>query len=821
MNQINGYIFLHYTYLKKPSKQLPKFIYYKLSTERNISISNYILDKPYESIDLTDLIGGNPITNNNINRDLDNSTIIFNSDIDNIDEDKLLNLYLNKIVINLKPYKYTYNPNSDNYYTNNPKKDYLPPAIEPVLYYFYEINKLRIMKTFVDDINKPPPTFPSSLHNLIKELIESKGFVADLANMTLYLQKITDELFKNQAEIMLHNAIMQKIVKILNISDEGAAIIFNNTVLNISGETLLSYSDIDFEESDDEVMYVKHSYVFLNEYNKNDGQFKIYPFEYSNTTLLKQLFGLKIDDKIIDLLITNNASVYELDNELNPCISILFKNKHFKSLETLNSLDINYKKFNFKKDPVLQIKNESFNHINKLLNNETKYINIFEQFVNPQYESTINIMSINQNFGFNVMNYVQESFYMCFYLINEYITDNLVNFKDKNVQIDVLNFLSIAHRPFNTEVYLYDLYTDIPDNKNKLIVSNYINNKIKEIENNINKIENNIINNKGSKNTSIINDINKDIVTINKLIATNYNINNNKIDEINKKIRHLIINKVNAPPIRPRRPITNKSKGKIIESYERESDNTCYICHWLKLFENENDLAMSPNLSLIKILLEEQKDIQTNNITNITNITNINIINKFWEQTQLLCNEYFDSPKYTSKNKPLSFINHVLMHLTKHVICFNIEFMLRDLFFKNLKLKTNDFKYITRYINYMLDTVLIKQYSVSNKRGQSFIDILYNELPAKFVQNSVNIFKDYEEKVNFEPQSIKEILNELFNSLLLEEKSELMTILTKNVAEYFDSFVPKLINNWYVVMENTLKFCINQYRLNSINKLLN
>ena len=39
-------------------------------------------------------------------------------------------------------------------------------------------------------------------------------------------------------------------------------------------------------------------------------------------------------------------------------------------------------------------------------------------------------------------------------------------------------------------------------------------NKIKEIENNINKIENNIINNKGSKNTSIINDINKDIVTI-------------------------------------------------------------------------------------------------------------------------------------------------------------------------------------------------------------------------------------------------------------------------------------------------------------------
>jgi len=418
-------------------------------------------------------------------------------------------------------------------------------------------------------------------------------------------------------------------------------------------------------------------------------------------------------------------------------------------------------------------------------------------------------MSINQNFGFNVMNYVKESFYMCFYLINEYITDNLINFKNKTDENEVLNFLNITSSDFKDKLYLYTLYNDIPSSKNKLIVSNYINNKIKEIENNINKIENNIINNKATKNNSIFVDINKDIEIINKLknpLGTKYNINN-KIDEINKKIIPSFINKINTPPKRLSTPVTNTKKDKIIESYDREVDNTCYICHWLRLFENENDLAKSPNLSLIKILVEERKDIQNNNITNI------HITNKFWNQTQILCNEYFDNPKYTSKNKPLSFINRVLIHLTKHIICFNIEFIIRDLFFKNLKLKTNDFNYINRYINYILDTVVIKQ-------NKTFIDILYNELPAKFVQNSVNIFTDYEEKVNFDPQSIKEILNELFNSLILEEKSELMTILTKNVSNYFDSFVPKLINNWYVVMENTLKFSINQYRLNSINKLL-
>lgn len=800
MNDINGYIFLYYNYLKTSPKQLPKqlpkFLYNELTITENIF--NYVLDDDANNIDLTDLLGGASINNNHINNEINKSSITDSTiDIDNIDENMLFNLYLNQIVINLE---------SDNY-TNNPTKDYLPPSIKSVLYEFYEINKLNIMKDLVNKMNTTPPPPSPSLRDLLKNLIELKGFVADTINMTLYLSKIIDELFKNQAEIILHNAIMKKIVKILKLSDEGAADIFNNTVLNISDDTLLSYSNIDFEKSDDEKKYVNNSYIFLNEYNKNKDQFKIYPFEYSNITLLKQFFGLKIDYKIIELLINNNASVYELDNELNPCISILFKNKHFKTLETLNNLDINYKKFNFKKDPVLQIKTESLNHINKVLNNENEYLKIFEQFVNPQYESIINIMSINENFGFNVMNYTQESFYMCFYLINEYITDNLLNFKDKIDKDTILNFLNIKELELN-EVYLYRLYNDIPSNKNKLIVSNYINSKINEIENSINEIENNIINNKTKKNNSIIDNINKNIDIINQLknpLATNYNIND-KIDEINNKIGTRDIKNLYPPTKLSSPSITTTKDKKIIGSYESKVNDTCYICHWLRLFKDETNLSQSPNLSLIRILLKEQSDIQNNNI-------NIDLINKFWYQTQILCNEYFDNPKYTTKNKPLSFINRVLIHLTKHVICFNIEFILRDLFFKNLKLKTNDFKYINRYINYILDTVVIKQ-------DKTFINILYNELPAKFVQNSTNIFTDYEEKVNFEPQSIKEILNELFNSLIIEEKSELMTILTKNVANYFDSFVPKLINNWYVVMENVFKFSINQYRLNSINKLL-
>ena len=106
-------------------------------------------------------------------------------------------------------------------------------------------------------------------------------------------------------------------------------------------------------------------------------------------------------------------------------------------------------------------------------------------------------------------------------------------------------------------------------------------------------------------------------------------------------------------------------------------------------------------------------------------------------------------------NKPLSFINYVLIHLTKNIICFNIEHLIRDLLFKNLKLKTTNYTNIELYIDYILNSITIKP-------GKTFINILYDEIPAKLVQNSVNIFKDYTEKTLFIPESIKEILSNLF-----------------------------------------------------------
>lgn len=810
INKINGFIFLYY-YLKRANDndpiKLPQFIYNKLSENYN---RNYIIQNitnaqnPVTEINLDELpnlVGGGPdIYDTRIKSAIDTTYNITNDF--NIDMPELFNLF---IEMSYKPHNNTYNIPTNN-------RTYLPPSIEPVLYNFFECNKLKIIEQLLD----------SKILIPIKKLISNKGILfnkndTDIDN--LYLAKIVDELFKNQGEIILQDSITKHIMSLLEINDTTKGEfkeMFNNTFLNVSDDTLLSYSKINFNDDNDELddEFLKNKYMFLNEHKKTVEIFKIYPFDYSNLTLLKQYYGLNINNDIIKLLIKNKASLSELDNELNPCVTALFKNKHYLSLEYLtNNLNINLKDFNFNEKIILQIKNESLNHINKLLNNSSDYIKIFKEFVNPQYENIINIMSINQNFGFNIINYVQESFYMCFYLINEYITDNLLNFENNSDKTDVLSKINLTTSNFEDN-YLFKLYSSgreyFPSDRKELIVINYINYKIDEINKNINKIKKNIVSRKPYKNSVINNIIIKDIYIINTNLKKGM-IDIKIINDLNAELKSINIKEEvdpeDEPYIKLRNPV--KKKPQIIEEYNFRFKDSCYICYWLKLFKDEASLKKSTNLSLINILLKEQDDLLNNN----NNYNDINTINKFWAQTKILCDEYFDNSKYTKKNKSLSFINYVLKHLTENIICFNIEFILRDLLYKYLIVKTDNITKINQHIDFILVSTYIKP-------GKSFIDILYQELPSLFVKNSVLIYEDSEDKLVFEPQPIKEILNELFNLLPLDNNVEFITILTKNLADYIDSFVPTLITNWYVVLENTFKFCINHYRLNSINKLL-
>jgi hypothetical protein len=126
-----------------------------------------------------------------------------------------------------------------------------------------------------------------------------------------------------------------------------------------------------------------------------------------------------------------------------------------------------------------------------------------------------------------------------------------------------------------------------------------------------------------------------------------------------------------------------------------------------------------------------------------------------------------------------------------------------------------DYTNIIDKINYLFDNELTYENSVNNLKN-----ILYDIIAPKLVKNSINLFTNINDKNNFELETIKDILNNYFNLLLINniipfnDKDYSMKILKREISSYFDTIISKTINNWYVVIENTLKFSINQYRIN-------
>ena len=93
----------------------------------------------------------------------------------------------------------------------------------------------------------------------------------------------------------------------------------------------------------------------------------------------------------------------------------------------------------------------------------------------------------------------------------------------------------------------------------------------------------------------------------------------------------------------------------------------------------------------------------------------------------------------------------------------------------------------------------------------------------KLVKNSVDIRDNEDDKLNFKDESIKQILDDyvglLETSYFIDIKSKILKVMSK-VNNYFDAITKEIIKNWLVVIENLLKFYINQYRLERIKEFI-
>ena len=105
--------------------------------------------------------------------------------------------------------------------------------------------------------------------------------------------------------------------------------------------------------------------------------------------------------------------------------------------------------------------------------------------------------------------------------------------------------------------------------------------------------------------------------------------------------------------------------------------------------------------------------------------------------------------------------------------------------------------------------------------GQTMQQILKEQIAEKLVKNSVDIRNNEIDKLNFKEESIKQILDDyvglLETTYIIDINSKILKVMSK-VNNYFDAITKEIIKNWLVVIENLLKFYINQYRLEKIKR---
>jgi hypothetical protein len=728
INNINFYIFMYY-YLFKPDRiiNLPEFIYSKL----------IIYNDPY----------------NEVNREIVQSGGAINlTNLDFLDE-----FFTGLLDINNNVFLYD-------------KLESLPPSLFNNLHEYYELNKKKFIVEILQKIKDNEKIKIFSVKINLKE-DDKQNFIY------ISVAKLIEEIIKNYAEYALNTAIINIIN---NLSNVPITKLVNkpfeiNIVLKDTVNKLLKIQD----------NITNTNREFLLNFNKisdpnvsSKCSFIIYPNDYTTLNLLNQKYCIEINKDILVSLLKGDAQPLLLDNDGNTCISNTIKIFNYKIIEEIINNGVELNQFDF-------IKNELKNHTEKMYKNN--YKESLENFTKVQFEDIKMKILSDESTGNNVLYNLKNSFMMCFYLMNEYLTDYLWRFDKDYTDEDFTNIMILLDMNKNNIKYNYlndvcnENSTKLPDSDTSLIRREFLDlfkNKKIEINNYIDRLNNekmnlDLIKLSSKKIDDKISKAEKDKNEINK-----------KIDEFSKITEEKYIN------------VILPQKEEIILTYNRLTDKGkgVYSEMWDLLFNNYN-LDKSYNLSLLKIL-NLQKD------------ENMLIIGKYFEHLSELAVSYFENPKFINKkdNKVLTYINDILVHLTKNILCFGIESMTR--------------KIIINHLMNIYPTYEIKDLNGITDRlfSDNFKNMLYNELPELFVKNSVPIFENMEEKTSFIPKTAAEFLEELFLNLQNTEESTIidnviLSALNKNITNYFEMITYNTIINWYVVCENTLKFVINHHRI--------
>ena len=775
VNKYNSYILLYYYLMNKDKLiKLPKFNYYEIPKIGKTGKFLYF-DDDNNNLNLNRFDSSNvpDSPESDIPKNI-NSSVIYHKGV------PLFRRLIRNLNDNFFKDKYIIKKES----LVRSKNVGLPPSIASILEEFYKYNLILLLKEQFDD-------FLANANNSILADVKEIKDEFDITNndvLTYFtIGKIIEELISEHSKDYIQKQSFRIVTKLLKKIDTENPSQFPNfstsSMIVKSDDFSLMLNNTNLPDSITKInitdLNLFNLYQFSKEENIVDNNiiFIIYPDEYANSELLTSKYKLTLNREIYKKLLESNINPYLLDLNNQSAVFPILKVHNYSIVKELKTF-IDYREYSDVNALDFLIE-EYNNHYTLITNKENDFNKWLSNFVIYQKNEVKTLILSNDKFGNNVPNYLEDSFEIVLYLTSQYLSES-INKMPTNLQTKIK---TAFNHTIDFKKYLFinenlpDVYSSEKDNFLQDLIDN------KQIE------------------------INKIIKLYEKL-----NDGSNKDALKNRKLK-IESEIANYDSLMDKNKISKKSvdNSKILDRYNSLKYNEGTMTKALSKLIKSDKLNESLDLLIFNFYKKESELINTIKTTKSLDSMYIDC----YENINNLCEIYFTFGNYSENNKVLKFSLELLQFMTKHFIIFPYIIILKKTLYAYFQsiYPNFDIDDISNRINFCFDYDFV--YGGKLKKLEEH---LFTIVVDKLVTNSVRKFANNQEELEFVSENISEILD---NIILLFTINPIMPIPVnskffvnmKEINAYFDTFIPKTILNWLVIIENTYKFNINQGRI--------
>jgi hypothetical protein len=732
------------------------------------------------------------------------------------------------------------------------RKRLIPSSIEPATDIFYERIVIAILKELSNETQYK--NLYQKIRSKNKKYSISKNNTLDKLEAWRILFKLTEDVIKNIIINQIDKVTLSKTKKLLtNKNNKLDSIWFQKLKLEIAEDYQINLSNVsleiddlikNFKYSSNKWNINKYNYNILQNVHQDDKKdFLLYPEDYKTETVKHVMFALNIEKKLIDFVfrddISNIPNIYETDDQNKSPIFSIVKNNYYPFFYFTKDFQFDYRtgeNKTYTENILGYTITEYLNHTKQMFSNSVNKSIL--NFTKPFHQNISNLIK-ESDFGNNIPRHMETSYHICFYMVIQYLTERLFDFEDYQDDFTKINYkwsdvqikelLSVLFP--NNELTIDNLFENSISKIDQTKIQDYTTNddlsasvliesldkKIKQLKkekDSIEKKEKYVITMppsilRAQKLTNINNEKNSNIgqITSLKTLKTKLDNNNTKPNTASAIITRLITRK----------------KADLIEEYEdiiKSINNNKTIDtstnNWLqiwKVFIKNPPTQKLGNLLPLYVLKKESDLLKNIDHVNPYLLDQLSQLKPYYHKISTICREFFEKPKYTGLNKPLSFTSKLLKYLTRIYISNGIHSLMRYTILQYL-IQTQPTTKLGDVL-VIIQKIFQQEYVWNGRRG-SLDEILNNQVNELLVQNIQLIYQDVNEEISNDVLSANDIISEVFGLLVQSPHPISVDIieskLQNELTSYLDNITNYLIKNWYALIQNTFKFFINQHR---------